>query len=337
MGKLTRIDIAKAAGVSPSTVSRALSGSPLLPDETIERIRAIAEAMGYSPNTLARQLAMNRSMRIGYVVPHRSTRKGPLQVSYFSTILDAMVAEAYKLDYDVSIINYDEESEKMVANLADRVRSRNVDGLVLVGLRQDSSLIGALSKTEVPFVLLDSKYDMEMVSQVVCDPAPAHDEMVANLADKGYRRLYFVSGDMGYHHAIAQRRSLLDVLSHTKHGIVLADELEGNYTRRSGYLAAKRIIKECEPGDCVFLSNDRMAMGFYRYCYETGVRIPKEIAVVGSDNDEAATALYPKLTTIYQPRLEMGAEAVRIVVALLNGESARTVVLPKKFIMGKSV
>ena len=133
MGKLTRIDIAKAAGVSPSTVSRALSGSPLLPDETIERIRAIADKMGYHPNTLARQLAMNRSMRIGYVVPHRSTRKGPLQVSYFSTILDAMVAEAYKLDYDVSIINYDEESREMVADLADRVRSRNVDGLVLDG------------------------------------------------------------------------------------------------------------------------------------------------------------------------------------------------------------
>jgi DNA-binding LacI/PurR family transcriptional regulator len=293
--------------------------------------------MGYHPNTLARQLAMNRSMRIGYVVPHRSTRKGPLQVSYFSTILDAMVSEAYKLDYDVSIINYDEESSEMVANLADRVRSRNVDGLVLVGLRQDSSLIGELAKTAVPFALLDSQYDMEKISQVVCDPAPAHIEMLANLAANGYRRLYFVTGDMGYHHAIAQRRSLLDVLARTKTRIVLADELKGNYTRRSGYLAAERICEKSKPGDCVFLSNDRMAMGFYRYCYEKGVRIPTDIGVIGSDNDEAATALYPDLTTIYQPRLEMGEEAVKIVVSLLNGEPNRTVVLPKRFIMGKSI
>ena len=119
--KLTRKDIAEIAGVSPSTVSRALSGSDLLPGETIERIAKIAREMGYQPNSLARDLARNRSFNIGYVVPQRKKHKGPLQVSYFSTILDAVVKEAFDWKYDITIINYEEESPALVDQLANRV------------------------------------------------------------------------------------------------------------------------------------------------------------------------------------------------------------------------
>jgi LacI family transcriptional regulator len=161
--------------------------------------------------------------------------------------------------------------------------------------------------------------------------------MLAKLAEKGYKRLFFVSGDMGYHHASAQKLALKRALEKRGCGIEFAGELSGNYRRRSGYAAAGKIVPIAKRGDCVFLSNDRMAAGFYRYCNEHGVSIPKDVGVVGSDNDEAAQMLYPDLTTIYQPRVEMGETAVEMVVDMLNGKQPETVVLPKKFILRNSV
>ena len=335
--KLTRSDIADAAGVSPSTVSRALSGSPLLPIETIKRIRGIAAEMGYQPNALARQLAMNRSMRIGYVMPHRTTRKGPLQVSYFSVILDAMVATAGELGYEISIMTYDEEDAETASVLADAVKSRRVDALVVVGLRRESDLGSELVRRKLPFVLLDARADLKKIEQILCDPAPAIDEMLAKLAGRGYKRMFFVSGDMGYHHASAQKQAVTRTLEKSGHGMVLAGELTGNYTRRSGYAAAEKIIPAVSKRDFVFLSNDRMAAGFYRYCYEHGVAIPDVVGVVGSDDDEASGLLYPALTTIYQPRVEMGEVAVEMVVDLLNGRKTKMVSLPKRFMLRDSV
>ena len=336
MGKLTRRDIAKAAGVSPSTVSRALSGSPLLPRGTIDRIRAIAAEMGYAPNTLARQLAMNRSMRMGYVVPHRTTRKGPLQVSYFAVILDAMVAAAGKLGYEISIMTYDEEGAETAARLADGVKTRRVDGLVVVGLRLASNLACELARRKLPLVLLEANPELEGVAQILCDPLPAMKTMLAKLAENGYERFYFVSGDMGYYHASAQKAALMEALRQTRRAPTLVREIRGNYTRRSGYAAAEALISECGNGDFVFLSNDRMASGFYRYCQEHGVRIPDRVGVVGSDDDEAAAALFPDLTTIRQPRVEMGEAAVATLAGILDGNPPEVKHLEKEFVQRAS-
>jgi DNA-binding LacI/PurR family transcriptional regulator len=333
--KLTRKDIATVVGVSPSTVSRALSGSNLLPQKTIERIRKTAAEMGYQPNALARHLARNRSFNIAYVVPQRRTRKGPLQVSYFSTILDAMVKEAFDWKYDITIVNYDEESSELVAKLANRVYSRQVDGLVFIGLRQDTSFVKELSEKEIPFVLIGNRYSSSKIVTVCSDPYPAHMEMLKVLSENGYRRLFFVHGDLGYYHAISQRKALLKAASETNFDI--AEVIEGNYTRRSGYSAAAYIMKKKKNSDAVFLANDRMASGFYRYCYEHGVPIPDEIGIIGSDCDEAATALYPDLSSIYQPRMEMGTEAVRLLVDIIEKGKKRSVIIPKSFVLKKSL
>jgi len=335
MKKLTRKDIAEAAGVSPSTVSRALSDSDLLPEKTIQRIKKIAKKMDYQPNVLARRLASNRSRRIGYVIPKRTTRKGPLQVSYFSTILDSIVNTASEINYDISIYSYENEGPELINSLAGKVYSKEVDGLIFVGLRQDSRIPNYLTRKQIPCILIGNCYENGNARTISCDPFPAHMEMFEVLKGKGYKRLFFVHGDLGYYHAQAQRDSLRKAARQSKFSI--AKVLSGNYTRKSGYSAAEKIMKMKKKGDCVFLANDRMATGFYRYCYENKISIPDEIGIIGSDNDEAATALYPDLTTINQPRMAMGRQAVLSLIDRLNGKRIKSIILKKEFILKDSI
>ena len=160
-------------------------------------------------------------------------------------------------------------------------------------------------------------------------------EMLKCLSDKGYKSLFFVHGNLEYYHAIAQREALQKAVAETKFEIT--EVIEGNYTRRSGYAAAEYIMGKKKERDAVFLANDRMASGFYRYCYEHGVKIPESIGVIGSDADEAATALYPDLSTIYQPRMEMGTEAVKRLVDIIEKDQKKSVIIQKSFLLKKSL
>jgi LacI family transcriptional regulator len=334
---LTRKDIAEAAGVSPSTVSRALAGSSLLPQSTIDHVRKIAEQMGYCRNVLGMRMAANKSFQLGFVVPLNSARRGTFQLSYYSNILDAMVNAAYQRNYSITIHPYESGEKKQVQNLCNLVTSKQVDGLIFVGLTQNSKIPGKLVEAGIPFALLGSRSSLPEVISVNCNPYPGQKKMLQTLGKKGYKKLYFVHGNQSYYDAITQKKTLLKLLEKSK--IQLAEILEGDYSRRSGYRAAEHILKKKLKDHCVFLANDRMAVGFYRYCQEHGITIPTEIGVIGSDNDEAATALYPDLTTIQQPRTAMGKIAVEMLIDSLQGKLGTTepVCIEKSFIERQSI
>lgn len=336
-GNLTRKDIASKAGVSPSTVSRALSGSPLIPEKTAERIRKISLRLGYRPNILARRLAANRSYQIGFAVEFQEQRmrKGPIQMSYYSSILDAMIMEAFPRNYSVSIQPYKTEGSDAVHHFNELVASRHADGLVFAGLTQDSRLPLALLKDNISFVLIGTMPRENKILSVNVKFENAFSEMFSALESKKYRRIFFVGGDLAYYHAISQRKAFFTELEKSK--VRLAGELKGEYSRRSGYAAAMEIIEQKQNGDCVFLANDRMAAGFYRYCHERNVRIPEEIGVIGSDDDSACHNLFPELCTIHQPRYEMGKIALKILLASISGESAESVLLDQSFIERASI
>ncbi len=337
---LTRNDIAVAAGVSPSTVSRALAHSPLLPSATIERICKIAKELGYRPNQLARRLAANKSFQIGVVAPLGVARKGTFQVGYFASILDAMVSTAYKKNYNITIFPYSSASRGRTEKLVELVSSRHVDGLILLGLKQRSRIPSLLSKAGTPLLLIGSHSTVANVFSVNCDPQSAVAEMLRALEQRDYRRLVYVSGNLDYFDAGIQRRALLKEMESSN--IELLKIIDGDYSRRSGYAAAETVMQldsMSEDNDkcCVFLANDRMATGFYRYCNEHGVRIPQQLGVVGSDDDDAARALYPDLTTIRQPRPDIGRVAVELMTRLLDGERPKSVVLKKTFVLRESI
>lgn len=330
---LTRKDIAKVAGVSPSTVSRALAGSELLPVSTIERISGIARELGYHPNVLAKRLATNRSFQIGFAVPSALPGKGTFRTMYFSNILDAVVKEAFSRGYGVSIYPYELENDSFITLKT----GKHVDGFIFAGLKINSSLPLALANENIPFVTIGSIPDNLKLPSVNYEAANGIREMCEVLKEKRVKRLFFVHGDMNYYDAAEQKKALLEALK--KGPLELAGIIRGNYSRGSGYEAAAALSGKLKKKDCVFLANDRMASGFYRYCYEHSIAIPDDVSVIGSDNDDDAYGLFPELTTIEQPRAEMGHYAVSLIISLLEKEKieSRDIKIPGKFLMKKSL
>jgi LacI family transcriptional regulator len=335
MKNLTRKDIAKAAGVSPSTVSRALAGSPLLPKSTIERVTELAAKLGYKPNILASRLASNRSFQIGFAVElWTGTRRGPIRMSYYSTILDSMVSAAFERDYNVMVLPYLKDGKSAVEHFSDLILAKHVDGIVFAGLTRKSNIPAELLKRKIPFVVIGSEAVKNKFVSVNTDPYPAMTEMLRVLEKRNYRRIFFVEGDPEYYHAVSLKASFMKALK--KSSLSMAGMIKGDYSRRSGYDSAEKIISRKKKGDCVFFSNDRMASGFYMYCYEHKIVIPDDIGVIGSDNDDSASALYPGLSTVGQPRVEMGAAAVNRLIDIFEKKPVQPLVIPNSFIERKS-
>jgi LacI family transcriptional regulator len=332
---LTRKDIAKAAGVSPSTVSRALAGSELLPKSTIEHVRGIARKMGYRPNVLARKLASNKSFQLGYVMPLRVPLKGAFRVSYYSSILDAIVASSHPEGYNVTICPLDSEDKRSALKLKELTESKQVDGLILIGLKQDSDMAKSLDSPGVPCVAIGSLLKNALSVNYI--PESALKDMLENLKEKSCKRLFYVHGNLDYYDAVIQKEILLQEAAKSFKSLNIKI-IAGNYSRTFGYNCASEILSKRKKGDCVFFANDRMASGFYRYCYEHGVSIPGEIGVIGCDDEDFAGCLYPDLTTIRQPRYEMGEAAVKLLLGQLSGEEGlKSVLIDGTFISRSSV
>jgi LacI family transcriptional regulator len=331
---LTRNDIALAAGVSPTTVSRALSGSPLLPAATIGRIQEIARRMGYRPNELARRLAANRSRQLGFVIPPTTLRGGAFHLSYYSRLLDAVVGAALARQHTVTILpgfTGPQDGDRLVRH----VETHQVDGLLFLGLRADQADLRPLRRRGLPCVVVGAEPSGKRPLSVNCDPGPGIREMLAALRERDCRRLFFVHGDLAFHDA---RRQVTAVAAETASaGLPLVRTFPGNYSFRSGYGVAAEVLAASRQGDAVFLANDRMAAGFYRWCHERDIAIPGRIRVVGSDDDYAASLLYPPLSTIHQPRTAMGETAANLLIDLIEGKTACPAQLPAHFVARESI
>lgn len=334
--KLTRNEIAKAAGVSPSTVSRALAGSPLLPEETIEKIKKIAGKMGYTPNILAKRLAANKSFQIAFAVPLDLMKlSGPFKTSYFSDMLNAITKYSYEEGYSVSVYPYESDAKKFISEFKRLYDGKCIDGIIIMGLKQDSKIPAELAEEKIPTVLAGSYFEKIPLPSVNFEPAPAISEMIKHLEEKGIKKLFFVHGNLSYFDAIKQKNEVLRGIAKSKLQLKI---VSGNYTKSSGCKAAAEIMPEAKQNECVFLANDRMAAGFYRYCHENNIAIPGRISVIGSDDDEFSTFIFPELTTIRQPRMEAGRKAVELLKALIDKKEirVRNILIDETFITRNS-
>lgn len=335
--QLTRKDVAIAAGVAPSTVSRALTGSPLLPQATIEHVRKVADEIGYRPNRLASQLASNKSFTLGFVVPEMQKKRGPFQVGYFADLLDASVREGEKSGFRICIHSISYSDLSSVSKLNQLYQSKNFDGLIINGISLQNNLLPKLSELKIPFISVGYFHADQSFPMINCRSYVAIQAMLKALENKKYQELIFVGGDMQFYDGVSQKNDLLLALKSSS--IKLSQELSGDFSRKSGYQAAEQILKnERKNKTAVFLANDLMATGFYRYAYEHQITIPKTIGVIGSDDEVISRTLFPELATIRQPREEMGRLSVNELLLLIKGENNQIKTeLPCEFIERDSI
>lgn len=329
---VSRREIAEAARVSPSTVSRALAGSPLIPEATKKKIERIARRFGYVPSNLARSFYQKKSFRLGIVIPF-SLHEGRVRAvpsEYFSKVLYGAVGAAKAARYSVTVITDDGLTAR---DLERDVLSHSVDGFIFLGGRIGDTRYDELHARSVPFVLVHHYVPGRPFITVDTDSESGLRELFAYFKEKNVRVLGFVNG--GEHFVNAVDRTVLFNALTKEFGFTVMRSVDGDFSRTSGRNAADHFLGKPFP-DAIVCANDRMAFGLIEAMKRENISIPADVRVTGFDNQDVSTLLTPALTTIDNPLYDIGALAAKKLMQRIRGDSAESERLPSRLIVRES-
>jgi len=307
-------DIAKAAGVSHSTVSRALSDSPLISAATKARIQRLAREMGYSPDALARSLVMGRTQTIGIVAT-------AITDPFIAEVVQAIEQTAYTHGYSIILTISNAEPDREIAAV-EMLRSKRVDGVIVTSSRIGSLYREHLARFGVPVVLLNSHREQSGPYTFSVSMDNQHGGYLAteHLVRRGHRRIAYVSGAAGSSDSLARQEGYRRALEEAGVSVDPALIVPGTGRAEGGERALPRLLDLAEPPTAVFCYNDMTAIGLLRAARQHNIAVPRDLAVVGFDDIPFASYVRPSLTTVVQPKKEMGRLAVEMVLALTAEE-----------------
>ena len=310
--KPTIYSIAQAVGVSPSTVSRALSRPDLVKDSVRDAVLAAAHEHGYSPNRAARGLATGRTGVIGMLVPD-------VQNPFFPPLIRAVQVAARARDAELLLID-SELSASAEKELVARLRPQ-VDGVIVASPRLPTATLREVL-SEVPAVLVNRS--TRTLPSVVVDNTPALQEIGDRLVELGHRRVALLRGPQAAWAATHRARAVRSWAEGAGIDLVEIGPLEAQF--EDGRAAAAQIIDA--GADAVFAFDDLMAAGVIAGLSDLGEQVPRDRSVIGCDDVLLARTLTPALTTLSAPFEELGRAAVELLGEVIAGRTARAVSLP---------
>jgi len=331
-GKLQMEDIAHLAGVSTSTVSRALNQSSLVNPETRERIEKLARSLKYSINASASNLRLQRNRTVAVVLPFDAVTRqhvtDPFFVSMLGNIADALTARGY----DMLLSRIDAERLDLAGDLAASGRAL---GVILIGQWHHHDQINELAARQSPIVVWGAQLPQQLYCTIGCDNIAGGMRATEHLLANGCRRIAFL-GDIELpevgHRFSGYQRALAG------HGIAPAAELVHHalFAAGSAQHAIAELLDSRTAFDAVFASSDMLAMEAIGALRERGLRVPDDVAVVGYDDILLARYCHPALTTIRQP-VASGAEAmVDALLGFLDGRRPTPKILATELIVRQS-
>lgn len=336
MKNVTIKDVAKAAGVSPSTVSRVISDSHRISKETKRLVRKTMKELGYHHNAIARSLVTQRTDTIGLVMarPTREAFANP----FFSGIIQGIAAVTQKKHYSLllsSTADYREEQEETIK----LIRNRRVDGVILMSSRSNDELINQLVQYRFPFVLIGRCAEQEGIPTVNNDNIKDTYNIVKFLLERGYKKIAALSGPEEYifcQDRAQGYRKALDELADTEPLIMFIDDFkfEEAYQGVLNYLKSGQMRF-----DAILAFDDMIALGALRAIQDYGFSVPEDIAVVGFNDDPMVSYIKPALTTVRLPIIKMGEEAAKMLIKILNDENYKgeEIILPTEMIIRETV
>lgn len=318
-------EVAQAAQVDVSTVSRALrpEARHRVRPETVKRVLATADALGYRANPFARGLKVQRSMTIGMLVPDLGN---PLFPPIARGLEDMLREHGYAI-----ILGSTDQDASREANLLEVFRDRRVDGLVVATALRSSTLADTLAASETPVVLVNRTIDGSRLSMVAGDDHQGVGLAVKHLVELGHRRIAFVGAGMSastgfnrYQYFLAWMQSL---------GLEVDPELlvfAPWFTKDDGAVATDELLARGADFTAIVAVNDLVALGCYRALKTHGRSVPGDVSVVGYNGSRWCDEFDPPLTSIHVPKYEIGRQAARLMLELLNapGSSPANVLLP---------
>lgn len=315
--KPTVADVARAAGVSPMTVSRVTNGAAGVLPETRSKVEKAVAALGYVPNVAARALAGARQFRVAMLYSNPST-------AYLSEFLVGSLGGAAENDAQLIIEHWD-GSEQAEA-LARRLETHRIDAVVLPPpLCEDPPLLEALASHGLPTVQVATGRPMPSCNAVYIDDVGAAAAITRHLIGLGHRRIGFIGGDPNQSASALRREGYEAALDEAGIPADPALVMVGDFTYRSGLEAAQALLALPIPQrpSAIFASNDDMAAAVVAIAHRCGLDVPRDISVCGFDDTAMATTIWPELTTIRQPIADMARGAVALLAAALDGTAAK--------------
>jgi LacI family transcriptional regulator len=305
-------DVAKAAGVSISTVSRVLNDKGDVAPETYQKVQEIIDELGYTSSLAARGLRSRRMNVIGLAMPDVGD---PFSIQVMKGVSRAIA----ELDYDLIVYTGGEFQRETSAD-----RERRFVSLLGGGITDGVIVVTPATTsfpTASPVVVVDPNVENHGCPAVIATNRDGALTAVEYLISLGHRRIGFISGRSELQSAVRRLQGYKDGLARA--GIPLDAELiqTGDYSRKAGFACAQRLLNLSDPPTAIFASNDQSATGAIKAIYEAGLRVPDDISVVGFDNIPEVAYTHPGLTTVDQSIDKMGYIATKMLISLIEGDS----------------
>ncbi|MBP1996507.1 LacI family DNA-binding transcriptional regulator [Paenibacillus eucommiae] len=285
-------DIAKLAGVSHTTVSRALNDSPLISMETKLRIRAIAQELNYTPNFSAKSLVLDRSYNLGLFFTTLS--EGTSAGFFYEAIrgVNTVIRDRYHL-----IVKGIDDYRSFQA-----ITRKSFDGIVVVSQsRDDQPFIDHAVAAQIPVAVLNREVEDKGILNIMSDEEQGAFQAATYLIDQGHRRIALIEGRKGFKSAQNRKEGFLQAMR--QRGITVKNEylMPGMYDLQSGFISMKQLLELAEPPTAVFCCNDEMALGAIKAITDKGLQVPKDLSVMGFDDTVFSAFVTPALTTVRRP------------------------------------
>lgn len=317
-GKVTRDDVARAAGTSVAVVSYVVNNGPRpVAAETKRRVLEAIEQTGYRPDGVARALASGSTRTFGLIVPNIAN-------PFLAALAHAIEDQAYKSGYSIMLGDSGNNTMREV-ELVNTFMQHKIDGLMFYGVdRQHPWLDQATGR--VPVVVLDEPTSSPGSACVRVDERAAAAAATSHLVEHGYQTIATVTGPLDQRNARDRRDGWRDALEAAGRQAGASQLVEADFTRRGGFLAAREIFAWDQRPDAVFLANEQQAIGFLAAADGHGVRVPDDIAVICFNGTSNAEYTIPALSTVEQPLDELAGHAIQLLEQRRSIDDQPTVV-----------
>lgn len=307
-GKATINDIARLSGVSKKTVSRVINRSPLVHEETREKVEALMREHGYVPDPMARGLAFRKSFLIGMVYDNPNAQ-------YIVHMLDGALDGLRGSGYELVVHPCDSKNPDYIEGVRQFAVQQRLHGVILPSrVSEDQALIDMLREIDCRYVRLAAIKLDDAQSMITTNDREGAVEVAKYLESLGHRHIGLITGPNRYLSARERGGGFLETLA--KRGVKVAGKyvVEGGYTFESGVSCAEQLLALKPRPTAIFALNDEMATGVYKAAYRLGLRIPDDLSVVGFDDSPLASRVWPSLSTVRLPIRDMGLRAAAMLL-----------------------